>query len=879
MDLAVIDIYQQMDRGVSVITGTQRLSRHLSDQYAAHKLRQGLTAWPTPPTASWDEWTIAQWRQLERAKQNLPNQVLLDEAQEMQLWEKVIADAIDRTPDYILLQSSATARAALDTWRLMHDWHFPLSAIDQTLVEDTQAFHDWAIRFQTAKENNGWICLCELNGLLRHAVRQGAWLPQHPLLLFGFDSWAPARLDLISELELAGAEVERAEPPRTESRVEALSCLDRYQEFGSAAQWSRELLARGDVGPIGIIVDDLAQHREQLDVIFDQVIHSAESLSHESDRAKSYHISLGKPLSDYPIVGAALNMLHFLGRSMPVHAVSGLLRTPFSASGIAESQARAVIDLSIRKQGSEEISMSSLIRQVELGRPPANELLERLRQAQQFPIENLQCPSAWARVFTEWLSIFGWPGERKLNSVEFQTVQAWRELLSRFARLNIITPELGLRSAIDGISRMAGRRVFQALSDPAPVQVMGVLEASGMRFTHLWITGMSDDAWPPPLEANPFLPYELQRRFNLPGAVAELELERYQQITDRLIGSAGEVVVSFPRQRDEQTLNLSGLYGALSQASRRPEPVGLAMTQLGAAPRLEMIEDTHGPGMVAEHLHGGAGIFKDQAACPFRAFAHHRVRAGAVPDTGKGLNAAERGSLAHAAIAEIWREIESREHLLELPQKKLEQLLRRHIDGAITHLARRERSTFRREILNIERERLLDLLQDWLRLERKRAPFRVRQVEQKIRANFAGIDISLRIDRLDELGNGQRAIIDYKTGRSVRVEDWLGSRPEDPQLPLYLLSVAGGADAIAFAHMRKSRNAFKGLARRRSFATGIQVRDDWAELERDWRQVLTALAEQFKAGLARVDPKNRGVCKTCDVMSLCRFFESDRVPE
>ena len=872
----MIEIFEQLDRGASVITGTQRLSRHLSEQYAAHKLRQELVAWPTPTTASWDEWVVAQWRQLERGEGQAPSRVLLDEAQELQLWERVIADAIDTGSDYMLLQSSATARAAMDTWRLMHDWHIPFGTIDQTLIEDTQAFHDWAVRFRTIKDNNGWLCTCELNALLQQALQQGIWLPTHNWIFLGFDSWSPARRDLLRELELAGVKVERVGPPRINSRVETLACADRWQEFGSAAQWSRELLVHGHTGPIGIIVDDLARCREQVETIFDQVIHSTESLSPDSDRAKAYHISLGKPLGHYPVIESALNLLRFLRAPIPMHAVSGLLRTPFSAGGMTESQVRALIDLNIRKQSFEEISMSDLIRQVERGPLPARELLTRLQQAHRFPKQRWQSPSAWSRVFTEWLSIFGWPGERKLNSVEFQTVRAWHELLSRFSGLGIITPELDVNGALDSIARLAGQRVFQAMSNPAPVQIMGVLEAAGMQFSHLWITGMSDDAWPPPLEANPFLPYDLQRRFELPGMVAELELERYQQITARLCGSADHALVSFPRQRDEQTLNLSRLYAGLPRSSRHVQPFELATVQLERANPLDTIVDAHGPPLAGERLHGGSGIFKDQAACPFRAFAHHRISANALTDAEPGLNAAERGSLAHSAIAEFWREVESSKHLAELSPSDLEKSLCRHIDAAIAKLLRRERSALRREILHIERQRLMDLFQSWLQLEKTRAPFKVRQVEQKIRSNFAGIDMTLRIDRLDELDGGQRAIIDYKTGRSVNVEQWAGDRPEDPQLPLYLLNVAGGAGAIAFAHIRKNRNAFKGLARQADFAEGVEARDNWTELERDWQRALTALAEQFKDGLASVDPKNRGVCKTCDVMPLCRFFESNR---
>jgi len=58
-----------------------------------------------------------------------------------------------------------------------------------------------------------------------------------------------------------------------------------------------------------------------------------------------------------------------------------------------------------------------------------------------------------------------------------------------------------------------------------------------------------------------------------------------------------------------------------------------------------------------ETARGGSALFKNQAACPFRAFAAHRLDAYPLDEPVAGLDAAERGSILHAALEFIWREL------------------------------------------------------------------------------------------------------------------------------------------------------------------------------------------------------------------------------
>jgi len=102
----------------------------------------------------------------------------------------------------------------------------------------------------------------------------------------------------------------------------------------------------------------------------------------------------------------------------------------------------------------------------------------------------------------------------------------------------------------------------------APVQVMGMLEAAGLRFDHLWIMGLHDEALPAPANPNPFLPTSLQRQHKLPHSSAERELEFANKLAERLLASAPDVVLSYPEREGDRTLSPSPLVadGAWLQA-------------------------------------------------------------------------------------------------------------------------------------------------------------------------------------------------------------------------------------------------------------------------------------------------------------------------
>jgi RecB family exonuclease len=275
-------------------------------------------------------------------------------------------------------------------------------------------------------------------------------------------------------------------------------------------------------------------------------------------------------------------------------------------------------------------------------------------------------------------------------------------------------------------------------------------------------------------------------------------------------------------------------------------------------------------------MSGGSGVLQAQANCPFRAFAGKRLFLEPLDDYHAGLSAAQRGSLLHDALYVLWGDIGDSDTLQGMDESAVLRSVNTAVAAAVARLPAGDRQRAGMHCLDLEQRRLATLVLEWLQVERSRDRFRVVAREQAIACRLGDLSLSLRVDRVDELADGSRVVIDYKSGRSA-ISAWLGERPAQPQLPLYGLS--GATAAVAFAQVRARDCKILGLGEVSGIA-GIQadigkavkrysVQEDWAGLVAEWERNLTRLAAQFLAGDARVEPLP-GACNYCGMQPLCR---------
>ena len=870
---------------MTVITANLRLARELQQEYDRKQEAAGLSSWPTPGILPLSAWLSEMWREWLFSGQSQNAARLLRPAEERAIWEGIIrARGADQ-----LLEVSRTAESALASWNLLCAWNLPLDAPDWRDHDDSETFLDWVEAFRHRCRRNGWFSGAELPGLVADLIEKGDLPVPGQVEFAGFLESTPAQQRLFDSLARRGTEVRQREFPQFPGKPVRLGLVDAAREIAAAAAWARRILenepeAAAPNFRIGVVVPDLGGRRSQVERIFGETLHPRTRGRQDLDPRRLFNISLGLPSSQYPIIETALLLLGTDPGNIPIENAGRLLRSPFLQGSEEELTSRALLDVELRSKGEASISLRDVIRLARSGNGSLQcpRLAARLAtwSEQHQALQASRIPSDWAPALSGFLQAVGWPGDRGIDSAEYQALEVWRELLSDLARLDRVSGRISPGTAVGLLRRLASARQFQPESEPAPVQILGLLEASGLRFDRLWIMGMHDNAWPRAPAPDPFLPFSLQRRCHLPHSSPDRELEFARKLTVGLLSSAPTVVVSYPRREGDSDLRVSPLLTGLREAAEAdlgiPVPVGYP-EQLRRSSVMETIQDHRAPPCGDAPFRAGTSLFKLQAACPFRAFAEVRLGARAPDRPAPGLNALDRGQLVHRILERVWAQLGSHQELLSMSEQRLADLVRVQADSEIREFSRRRRILRSPRFAAIERQRMEGIIGQWLLLEKRRQPFTMLEQEAGRRVTLGGLTLKVRADRVDRLENGTLVILDYKTGE-CRPADWDGARPDEPQLPIYAVTAGAPVAGVFFASLKTGTPAFRGLADSAGLVPDVRVPGDQPPLEEtiaEWREVLDRLGSEFKAGQAVVDPKDpRNTCRHCALPALCRIGQA-----
>lgn len=872
--------------GVTVVTPNRRLALVLKREFDNAQDASGLTVWDTTDILPFSAFIERIYQDALYSTRATEFPTLLTSSQEQTLWEEII-----RRSDLgeALLAVPETARLAREAWQLAHEWQLIPKLRNFPLNDDGKAFQDWTQRYERSTGRARQTDSARLGdlaaGLLGHA---GVRKPQC-LICYGFDMVTPQQAALLMKLAAAGCEVKQARPPSHKSNAYLVTGSDSHDEIRHAATWARARLEQNATARIGIVVPELAKQRNAIIRIFNEV------MAADIQQVQPFNVSLGMALTAYPLVSTAFLLLELAGREIEFEHVSSLLRSPFIVGGETEMSSRARLDAQLRKRAEPVITLERLLTLIEREQGDGNSscpmLVQGLSALAEFRKASLfgaQAPSALAKAISEALQILGFPGERGLDSTEYQTLKKWHEVVADFATLDRVVTRTGYSEALSRLRRMAAEMLFQPETPEVPIQILGVLEAAGMEFDHLWVMGLSDEVWPQRPSPNPFLPIELQRTAKMPQGCAAESLALARRLTDEWLTGADEVVFSHPRRsddRDGRALAPSPLIAAIAE-HELPLPVYASHRDLmHAARRIEWVEDAQAPALnMASAISGGTAVIKNQAACPFRALALHRLGAESLQTPHTGLDAMERGILVHRVLAQAWSQLKTKRALDAISEGDLEAMLTHAAEDAIAHIRRDRPTTLSGRFAKIEQQRLVRLAREWLTTEKMRGEFAVIATEDKRNIEIGGLALTTRLDRVDQLEDGRRIVIDYKTGAAA-AGAMLGERPNEPQLPLYLITAEPDAAAVAFARVKTGSMQFIALARDsdllpevKAFAESRQrsfsSHASWEQLVAAWRTDLAHIAASFCGGDAQVDPRKYPLtCRDCEVQSFCRIYE------
>ncbi|HVJ23617.1 MAG TPA: hypothetical protein VM756_06745, partial [Burkholderiales bacterium] len=580
--------------GVTVVTPNKRLSQALMAEFDVFQTQKNLTVWEAPDILPFGAFVERVWEDALYSDLGEKLPLLLTPAQEQHLWEQIVGDL-----NFLLKEGAA--RQAREAWRLVHQWRIDAG----TGTEDALAFSRWSAAYREKTE--GEIDAARLPDLM--AQHLGSLKTPKLLVAYAFDVLPPQTEEFLRRFEFI-----QSAPEGVTGSSARTSYPSASQEIEAAAKWARARLEEGKKR-IGVVFPDLSTQRSVVARIFSRVMQPGYNLPGATKTPMPFNVSLGKPLSSYPLVHTALGLLELAFHTVEFDQASHLIRSPFLGGADTELGRRASLDARLRRDADATISLPKLI----AGAEPAPLLRKHLEQVFDITKTRPDSPAEWARHFSAILEAAGFPGERALDSDEFQTRAKWHEMLGELSRLERVVEKFSFAEAFAFVQRLCGTTLFQPESPDAPIQILGVLESAGLRFDCLWVSGLTDEAWPLAARPNPFIPIAAQKKAGIPQASAEASAALDARLTEEWTRAAAEVIFTWPAKDKDKDLAPSPLIAVIPAKAGTPFDFPRYRDLLFESRKLETFRDAKAPPVAPGKVRGGTRVLADQAACPFRA--------------------------------------------------------------------------------------------------------------------------------------------------------------------------------------------------------------------------------------------------------------------
>ena len=880
------NLLDALAHGVVVVLPNRRAARTLQQAFNKGQSRAGLRAWNPPAVLTWTDWTHELWSGL--AVEGHEHRQVLNAAQEHSLWKEIIeASPAGRT----LTSPDALSEMARSAWSLAASRLATGRIRAGATTFDTRTFAAWAESFRGICAKDSYLSFAEVEEALHEKADSGLLRLDGSVLLAGFEELTPSQAALVEALRSNGAPIAEAaleSDERTASaRVSTIVPTTR-DEIVFAARWIRRsfanLTSESQTPRIAVLLPRPEESRAELESVFREILAPELQPIDADNSAAPWEFSGGIPLLGHPMISDALALLRWAQGPLPMERLGALLRSPFIGVS-SEHLAAARFDANVLRRSPyllpelDTSGLTRLIRQQNGSSRTSTYFPGWLKAFEDVRSSRLRAPASrsypeWSEAIRDLLRVVNWPGDRPPTPAEFSAASAWDATLDLLATLDFRGQRVSFATAVQTLEQLLQSAHVSPPAADAPIQIMRPDDAEGSVFDVVVLLHATDEAWPEVPNGNPLLGWPLQKELKLPGADASCDAGRARMRADSLLRRSSGLLALSAAADERGSLRPSPLLEQLNIPASLSEDL---LPPVASAPLLaeELLpDDVLLPSLPSAELRGGAKVLKLQAACGFLAFAEMRLHSATVDPYELGLDAIERGNLVHHALESFWSVTHSQSELRSLTPEERHRRLSNAIDAAFARLST-PAPGWSAAYVGLQRERLRRLLLRWLEVELQRGSFTVQKREERTVIPIGPLRLKIQPDRIDEVEGGV-VLVDYKTGYSAHASNWLGDRPDDPQLPLYaLLTEPGKLQALLFGRIRAgSEMKWQGLAANQTVLPN-QKRQSLVDLESrrsEWNTVLTTLAQDFAAGRADVDPKSVAAnCKGCAQRLLCRI--------
>ena len=744
--------------------------------------------------------------------------------------------------------SEAIIDELIKCYSLCKTYFIDISTLPDFYANPSSLLIKWISEFEKFKTENNCIDTTDLFSSVYKSLESNIKTGNY--YAYGFKQRTPEQNKLFEILEC-----QSLNSRSLENNIQALSFIDQETELEAIAKWAKEVSLKNPNSQIGVVIPNLSQLQHLVKSTFDQEFDASLLETHH----KPYNISLGISLCQYPLIQHLLSIVkistQIIKGNIDLEMLMKTVTSPYIKGALIESNSRALLVNRILGLGCEEATTQKVLKLMK----DCPVLIQIVNSLKSLKIDKKIALEDSLDSINLLLLTWGFTSDRSLSSSEYQLFEKYQNESLILNRLSNFYKKVSLFDAIKILNTHLNSVIFQPKSGAANIHILGALEAEGLYFDYAWVSSMTSNFIPGKIKMPLFIPQKTSIEYELPNSNFLLVTEDAKVTLKALNNLSPETTYSYAKlmQNREELPSpyidfKDYLEGSFIKTSSR---------------ELIYIDDYKAPKIQELTIKKGVKTLQNQMSCAFRGFAA-RLDIDDFEAPHIGLSRLQQGNLIHKILETFFNEIKSGASLLKLTELELDNLIEKHTESATLSLPK---SNFK---LN-EKIRLVKIIRQHIDLEKQRSDFEVIKTESTSEVDINGLKFSTRIDRMDRLANGDSLIIDYKTGKDVKVSQMTGDPIDQAQLPIY--AVTNSVDGVAFATINSNDCQFKAITKNKSelplTKQAINRMPEWDKQINEWTSILNSASEQFQNGIASVLPV-KNACDYCDYDLLCRVKKS-----
>ncbi len=796
---------------------------------------------------------------------------LISPFEEQALWRQVAEEITSNKPLVNTEQLQKMLKQTADNVLL---FQVPLAQLEQSRSEEAALFIQCYKQFVAKLDEHELEApLPSMSRLIQHFEKFPPNI--NAIYLYGFAEVPPLFNRLCGQATNALALVRGDEP------AEKLNCIQFNsidEEIESAAHWVKQTLTQDPNQQIAVVVPQLTQLRSIIERQFLKVLEPKRYLNASSCVIPSlFDISAGQSLSATACIRCAIDLLIIGQRHTDRDRMLSITQSIYW--GAAYNPARQSLAEWLACRSEKKISSTTFLSWLKHfeGETKKKDLAEAfvydssriisLQQQRAWSKKN-QTISAWIDWYIDILETLGWPGPQTLSSYDYQCVQVFMEALNTLRCTEPSLVQLNKPSDFHAfLHSWCNSQVFHPEIKIPKVRILGLMEASGLKFDQCRIIGLTEAELPSAPSPDPLLPIALQQKYNTPKSSVEREYHYSKALLNDVVGCARHVTFSYASGGGEnEQQNLSPLVehylgpadkivqqspdknDELLRVNLAEKPYSLTKVDTGTAPTIPK----------GSNIRGGAYHLDLYHLNPLYAFFKYRLLVDNrdIPPIA-GLDARLRGNLLHDCLALLYKKYDTQTKIKTLTdasdiEAELAPLVNRSMQALLEQI-----TSMPIEIEEYEKNRLIRSLLSVIKTDAARnPPWKILELEAKKNLVFKDRTLRFRIDRVDTAKG--LVIVDYKTGASS-INPLLKKELAAYQLPLYTTVYAReDIAAVCYLQVEEKDVAYNGIGTENTFrgimspdkVRGSEISESFHDLIIHWRSSIESTIANIIEGKA-----------------------------